>query len=105
MRGQVGRLTSRRDRLDDFRRQKGQRQQAAQVAITDAFDGRQFGDGADAAGDQSIEATVSPPDLFQQNGIEICRCRAGSFDDELSLRAAPLDPERWLRVPVQSATV
>src|SRR3954449_1927186 len=34
VRGQFGRLTSRRDRLDDLRCQEGKRQQAAYVAIT-----------------------------------------------------------------------
>src|SRR4051812_34914299 len=64
MRGQLGRLTSRRDRLDNLRREKGERQQAADVAIADPFDARQLGHGPDPAGDQSIKAAVGPLYLF-----------------------------------------
>ena len=86
------RLTSRRNRLDDLGRQEGERQNAADVAVTDPFDARQLGHGADPAGDQSIKAAVGSLDFLQQHRIGTCRLRAGSVDDELPLHAAPLDP-------------
>ena len=50
MRGQIGGLPSRRNRIDDVRRQERQWQQAADVTVTYAFDGGEFVDAADAPG-------------------------------------------------------
>ena len=49
MRGQLRRLMSRRDRLDDLRRQKGERQDPAEVAIADPFPDGEFGEATDLA--------------------------------------------------------
>ena len=47
MRSQIGGLPSRRNRINDVRRQERQGQQAADVTVTDAFDAGEFVDAAD----------------------------------------------------------
>ena len=47
MGGQVGRLASHGDRFDNVRRQEGERQHAADVAIANLFERREFGDTTD----------------------------------------------------------
>src|SRR5207244_1738830 len=58
MGGQFGGLSSGGDRLDDVRGQEGERQQAADVAIADSFDRREFGDTADLSGDERLETAM-----------------------------------------------
>ena len=75
MGGQFGGLPSGGDRLDDLRRQEGERQQAADITITDSFDRREFGDTTDLSRDERLEAAMSSPDLLQQDWIGISRNR------------------------------
>ena len=55
MRGQVGRLAPRGDRLDNVRRQEGERQDQAEVPIADPLDGGEFGGAAGLTRDERLE--------------------------------------------------
>jgi hypothetical protein len=59
MGGQVRRLASRDDRVDYVRRQEGERQQAADVAIADFFERRELGDTTDLSRDQRLKTAMS----------------------------------------------
>ena len=74
MRGQFGRLPARGNRVEDVRREHGERQQGADVTIADPFGCREFGDTADSSGDERLEAAMGSPDLLQQGRIAVCCC-------------------------------
>ena len=59
MGSELGRLTSRGDRVDNDRRQERERQQAAQVAIADSLGRREFGDTPSLPRDECLETALS----------------------------------------------
>src|SRR5260221_5666392 len=93
VRGQVGRLAPRGDRLDDIGGEEGERQEAAEVAIADPLDPGQLGNAAGLTRDERLETAMRPPELLQQDRIGFCRSGRGPLDDQPHLHPAPLDPQ------------
>ncbi len=84
MRGQVGRMAPRGDRLDDIGGEEGERQEAAEVPIADPFDPGEFGNAAGLTRDECLETAMRPPELLQQDRIGFCRSGRGPLDVLLS---------------------
>ena len=93
MRGQLGRLAAIHDRLEDIGREKGERQDTADVTIADAFLCREFVKRSHPPRHEAIDTARRSAKFVDQDRIG-CGGSRGVLYDEPHLDAAPLNAKR-----------